>query len=109
MPPATSGAKNRATTVAGHHCTAGLSGWSGSLLRPAHLRRAETAGPRSTLRARRPVLVAVALFGLLIGFIVALVIGAAPGGHATAVEWTIQVLVLVGAVFLLAGPRARRS
>jgi hypothetical protein len=46
---------------------------------------------------------------LLIGFLVALVIGTAPGGLPVAVEWTIQVLVLVGAVFLLAGRRARRS
>jgi lipopolysaccharide export LptBFGC system permease protein LptF len=61
------------------------------------------------LRTRRPVLVAVALFGLLIGFLVALVIGTAPGGHPVAVAWTIQVLVLVGAVFLLAGRRRRRS
>lgn len=61
------------------------------------------------MSARRPVLIAVALVGLLIGFLVALVIGTAPGGHATAVEWTIQVLVLVGAVFLLAGRGGRRS
>jgi hypothetical protein len=47
--------------------------------------------------------------GLLIGFPVALVVGTAPGGYATAVEWTIQILVLVGALFLLAGRMARRS
>lgn len=61
------------------------------------------------LRARRPILIAVALIGLLIGFLVALFIGTAPGGYASAVEWTIQVLVLVGALFLLAGRMARRS
>jgi hypothetical protein len=46
---------------------------------------------------------------LLVGFPVALVIAATPDGHAVAVEWTIQVLVLVGALFLLAGRRRRRS
>jgi hypothetical protein len=46
---------------------------------------------------------------LLIGFFVALVIGTAPDGHPVAVAWIVQVLVLVGAMFLLAGRRRRRS
>jgi hypothetical protein len=52
---------------------------------------------------------------LLIGFLVALVAllalisDTAPGGNATAIELMIQILVLVGAVLLLAGRMARRS
>jgi hypothetical protein len=61
------------------------------------------------LRPRRPILAAVAILGLLVGFLVALVIGAAPGGHSIAIIWTVQVLVLVGAVLLLEGRMARRS
>jgi hypothetical protein len=60
------------------------------------------------LRAR-PVLGVVAIFGLLVGFMVALVIGGPGGRQATAIEWMIQVLVLVGAVFLLASRMRRRS
>jgi hypothetical protein len=46
---------------------------------------------------------------LLIGLLVALLMGTAPGGRAAAFGWTIQVLVLVGAMFLLAGRITRRS
>ena len=57
----------------------------------------------------RPVLGVLAIFGLVAGLMVALVIGG-PGGHqATAIEWIIQVLVLLGAVFLLASRMRRRS
>jgi len=53
---------------------------------------------------------ALAFAGLLIGFVVALVIGTAPGGHQViAVAWTIQVLVLIGALLLLANGMRRRS
>jgi hypothetical protein len=115
MPPDTSGARNPATTVDGQRFAGGWFDSSGPLVRTARLRRAETAGPGSTLRARRPVLSAIALFGLLIGFLVALVAllalisDTAPGGNATAIELMIQILVLVGAVLLLAGRMARRS
>jgi hypothetical protein len=46
---------------------------------------------------------------LLIGLLVAVLMGTAPGGRALAVGWTIQVLVLVGAAFLLAGRMTRRG
>ena len=61
----------------------------------------------SSLR-RRPLLGALALVGLAAAFLVAFVLGSAPGGHrATAVEWTIQVLILFGAFLMLAGRAAR--
>ena len=56
-----------------------------------------------------PVLGAFAVLGLLIGLLVAVLMGTAPGGRALAVGWTIQVLVLVGAAFLLAGRMTRRG
>jgi hypothetical protein len=49
------------------------------------------------------------LAGLGAAFLVAVVLGSAPGGHvATAVEWMIQILILVGA-FLMVASRAARS
>ncbi|HXJ48060.1 MAG TPA: hypothetical protein VNF91_02715 [Candidatus Acidoferrum sp.] len=58
----------------------------------------------------RPVVGALAFSGLLIGLVVAVVIGTAPGGHQViAVAWTIQVLVLIGALLLLANRMRRRS
>jgi hypothetical protein len=46
--------------------------------------------------------------GLAAALLVGLVLGSAPGGHqATAVEWTIQVLVLFGAFLMVAGRAAR--
>jgi hypothetical protein len=57
---------------------------------------------------RRPLLGALAFIGLAAAFLVALVLGSAPGGYqATAVEWTIQVLILVGALLMVAGRAAR--
>jgi hypothetical protein len=46
---------------------------------------------------------------LLVGLIVALLIGGPGGQQATAIAWIIQVLVLVGALLLLAGRTRRRS
>ncbi len=58
---------------------------------------------------RRPLLVAIAFAGLVVGVLVASVIGSAPGGHQPgAVEWIIQVVVLLGAALLVAG-RVRRK
>jgi len=52
--------------------------------------------------------VALALIGVAAAFLVAVVLGSAPGGHqATAVAWTIQVLILIGAFLMLAGRAAR--
>ncbi|MGH7760267.1 MAG: hypothetical protein ACREOY_02460 [Candidatus Dormibacteraceae bacterium] len=56
----------------------------------------------------RPVLGILATLGLLVGLAVAIVIGW-DAHQATAIAWMIQVLVLVGAVFLLAGRMRRRS
>jgi hypothetical protein len=56
----------------------------------------------------RPLLGAVAIVGLVFGLPAAFVIGSAPGGHqVTAVEFTIQILVAVGALLLVAGRTAR--
>ena len=58
---------------------------------------------------RRPILRALALIGLAAALLVAVILGSAPGGHqATAVEWTVQVLILFGA-FLMVASRAARS
>jgi hypothetical protein len=55
-----------------------------------------------------PLAVAVVIGGLAIAFLVALVFGATPSGHhAGAVELAIQVLVLVGALLLVASRVAR--
>lgn len=55
-----------------------------------------------------PLAVAVVIGGLAIAILVALVFVATPGGHhAGAVELAIQVLVLVGALLLVAGRVAR--
>jgi phosphate/sulfate permease len=59
------------------------------------------------LRAR-PVLGVLAVLGLLIGLMVALVIDW-DAHQAIAVAWMIQVLVLVGAAFLLASRIRRRG
>jgi hypothetical protein len=59
------------------------------------------------LRPRR-ALGGLAFFGLLIGLIVALVIGL-DAHEATAIAWMIQVLVLAGAVLLLASRMRRPS
>ncbi|HEY0830432.1 MAG TPA: hypothetical protein VGE99_04765 [Candidatus Dormibacteraeota bacterium] len=56
----------------------------------------------------RPVLGVLAIFGLTVGLMVALVI-AWDAHQATAFGWMIQVLVLVGAAFLLASRIKRRS
>ena len=57
---------------------------------------------------RHRVLGALALVGLAAAFLVAIVLGSAPGGHkAIAVEWTIQVLILFGAFLMVAGRAAR--
>ena len=56
----------------------------------------------------RPALGALAVIGVAAAFLVAIVIGSAPGGHqATAVAWTIQILILLGAILMLAGRAAR--
>jgi hypothetical protein len=56
----------------------------------------------------RPLLGALTLVGLAAALLVALVLGSAPGGHqATAVEWTIQILILFGAFWMVAGRAAR--
>jgi len=48
------------------------------------------------------------VIGVAAAFLVAIFIGAAPGGHqATAVAWTIQILILFGAILMLAGRAAR--
>ncbi|MHB8590137.1 MAG: hypothetical protein ACYDA0_15035 [Candidatus Dormibacteraceae bacterium] len=61
------------------------------------------------MRARH-VLGALAIAGLLVCLLVALIIGSGPGGHqANAIEWTIQVLVLAGALLMLASRMRRRS
>jgi hypothetical protein len=55
------------------------------------------------------LVVAALIGGTAIAFLIALVLGATPGGHqAGAVELTIQVLVLVGA-FLVVADRVARS
>jgi hypothetical protein len=57
---------------------------------------------------RHPLLGALAVVGLAAALLVGLVLGSAPGGHqATAVEWTIQVLILFGAFLMVAGRAAR--
>ena len=57
---------------------------------------------------RHPLLGALAAVGLAAALLVGLVLGSAPGGHqATAVEWTIQVLILFGAFLMVAGRAAR--
>ena len=57
---------------------------------------------------RHPLLGALTLVVLAAAFLVAVLLGLAPGGHqATAAEWTIQVLILVGAMLMLAGRAAR--
>jgi type III secretory pathway component EscS len=56
----------------------------------------------------RPALGVLAILGLLVGLILAVVIGS-DTQQATTIAWTIQVLVLVGAVFLLASRMRRRS
>jgi len=57
---------------------------------------------------RHPLFGAVALVGVAAAFLVAIVLASAPGGHrATAVAWTIQVLILVGALLMVAGRAAR--
>jgi len=57
----------------------------------------------------RRVLAVLAIFGLISGLAVALLLGV-PGGHeAIAMAWIIQVLVLVGAVFLLVSRMRRRT
>jgi hypothetical protein len=58
----------------------------------------------------RHILGVLAICVLLVGLLVALVIGSGSGGYqAIALVWTIQVLVLVGAVFMLASRMRRRS
>jgi hypothetical protein len=57
---------------------------------------------------RHPLLGALAVVGLAAALLVGLILGSAPGGHqATAVEWTIQVLILFGAFLMVAGRAAR--
>jgi hypothetical protein len=62
-----------------------------------------------TFSLRRPHLLgALAFIGLAAAFVVAMVLGSAPGGHqATAVEWTVEILILVGAFLMVAGRAAR--
>lgn len=58
---------------------------------------------------RRPMLGAIAFAGLVAGVLVASVIGSGPGGHSPGVlELTIQLLILGGAVLLIAGRVRRR-
>jgi hypothetical protein len=48
------------------------------------------------------------MVGLVVGLAAAVVIGSAPGGHqAMAIEFGIQILVVVGALLLVAGRPAR--
>jgi hypothetical protein len=56
----------------------------------------------------RPILGILATSGLLVGLGFAIVIGW-DAHQATAIGWMIQVLVLVGALFLLASRIRRRS
>ncbi|HEY1456529.1 MAG TPA: hypothetical protein VGG31_08515 [Candidatus Dormibacteraeota bacterium] len=53
---------------------------------------------------RRPLLAAIAFAGLVVGVLVASVIGSAPGGHRPgALEWVIQVAIILAAIVLVAG------
>ena len=57
----------------------------------------------------RPLLVAVVFAAFVVGVLVASIIGSAPGGHRPGtLEWTIQLVILAGAVLLIAG-RVRRK
>jgi hypothetical protein len=58
----------------------------------------------------RPVVLGALVFGLIVGFLVALIIGSGTGAHQpNSLEWTLQILVLVGALCLVVGRMARRS
>ncbi|MDQ2944243.1 MAG: hypothetical protein M3R21_11325 [Candidatus Dormibacteraeota bacterium] len=60
------------------------------------------------MKRQSPLLGGLAIVALAVGLPVALVIGSAPGGlQATAVELTIQILIVVGALLLVAGRTAR--
>ena len=107
-PPVMSGAaSNAATWDIGLPCGGAWFAFCGLWARPAHTWRDE---------ARRPLrghsgLGALALAGAgVFVFLVVLVITARPGGHpANAVELAIQILVVAGAVLLVAGRIVRRS
>jgi hypothetical protein len=60
------------------------------------------------LRARR-VLSVLAVLGLIVGLTIALLVGVSEGHEAIAIGWIIQVLVLVGAIFLLVSRMRRRT
>jgi hypothetical protein len=68
------------------------------------------ASGTETLRGRSGLGVLALAGGGVFVFLVVLVITARPGGHtANAVELAIQILVLAGAVVLVAGRIVRRS
>lgn len=57
----------------------------------------------------RPLLGAVAFAALVIGVLVAAIIGSAPPGHRPGVvEWGIQLVIIAAAIALLAGKVRRR-
>jgi len=107
MLPGTKGVRNPAKAQAsGLRCAEAWFASSRALSPIAPRRRDTTLGPVSV--RLRPLLGALAVIGVAAAFLVAIFIGAAPGGHqATAVAWTIQILILFGAILMLAGRAAR--